>query len=452
MFPNSEDKLNNLSQIKNIDFSKGIIEYKGRNNSTKKLNIKSFLEKASGNNNNNEKNKNCIFPLIENNFSPSKDIKDNIGSKKILNLNNLNNTINKKGKKIKLKLSTDNIKNNNNNNNNNDNNNIINDKNFVINIIQNKKKILLSQNEKNNSLIKFLDLLINLNEKEPEYFYNNNNIMNMVSNMNYIKIKGEELCFIGKKNSHYLTSKLKNNILLLEKKFLNALNTRLDIKLTGKELKLEINGKKIESLDLELLFALYSDQLEELDLSHNKIKNIEPIRYLYESNLQILNLSNNRIKDITPLKYSFIPKCKKLDLSFNNINNITPLGEAMKNNNGFEIINLNNNRIKNVESLKSNISKNIKEILLDNNKVLLKDIEEIKNIIMELNGGIYINKSIRTKDKEEKEKEKIFIIYKKNDDNDNVKIKLFNIKFIEKNKEKCKIIINGNENELIEEY
>lgn len=441
MLPISDNKFNSLSQIINIDYNRGIIEYKSKDNNIKKLNIKELVNKSS--NNKDEKNKESNLPIIQTNAS-MKNLKDT----KYLNTNQMNSTFFlKPGKKIKLKLLNINV---NNNININDIKNINN--NNTINVIQIKKKNLLKQNEKNDSLIKFLDLLIKKLEKDPNYFYNDNNIMNLVNNMNYKILKGEELCFIAKKahkNLGNLPSELKTKILLLEKKFLNALNSRLQVKLTGDEKKLNLSGKRIKNVDLELLFTLYSTGLEELDLSNSYIKNIDEIKYWNASDLRKLNLSNKKIKDINSLKDISIPKCKFIDLSFNKIENIIPLGELMKNNKEFEILKINNNRVKDGEALKLNLSKNIKDIILENNKILLKDIQEIKKLILLLNKKAEININNKIKNKDNEEKEKIFIIYKKND-NDNGMIKLFNTKFIEKNKEKCKIIINGKKYELIE--
>ena len=56
-----------------------------------------------------------------------------------------------------------------------------------------------------------------------------------------------------------------------------------------------------------------------------------------------------------------------------------------KANNKIEIINLNNNLIANVEILKLNIFPFIKEINLDNNNLIQKDIDEIKELIININ-------------------------------------------------------------------
>lgn len=74
-------------------------------------------------------------------------------------------------------------------------------------------------------------------------------------------------------------------------------------------------------------------------------------------------------------------KLKKLDISFNKIKNISPFKEISEKNNKIEFINISNNSIENVDILKTNIFPFVKEINLDNNNIIIKDIEEIKEII-----------------------------------------------------------------------
>jgi len=137
-----------------------------------------------------------------------------------------------------------------------------------------------------------------------------------------------------------LLSKLKN----LEQKVLSYFN------LTGKEI---FDDKK-----LELLSGVEFKDLEELNLSHNNITNILPIK-----NFKTL---------------------KKFNLSFNKINDLKPLKEISKNNKGIKEINLRNNEIEDAEILKHDIFPCISKINLENNKNLIqKDIDEIINIIKE---------------------------------------------------------------------
>ena len=139
-----------------------------------------------------------------------------------------------------------------------------------------------------------------------------------------------------------------NKIKNLEKIILNELNIKFEVNLKGEELKINLNGKKIENLDLKLLCSLYYKNLEELDLSNNNLSNIEEMKNLNSPNLKIIILKNNKIEDIEPLKNITSTNIKKIDLSFNKIINVNPLEEIIKNNKKIEKINLENNKIKNI--------------------------------------------------------------------------------------------------------
>ena len=92
----------------------------------------------------------------------------------------------------------------------------------------------------------------------------------------------------------------------LEAKVKDFFNVKLKLNLTGNEIKLDLNNKNIDNIELNLLSCVDFKNLEEINLSHNNISNIEPL------------------KDFNS------PKLKKLDLSFNKINNISPFKEISK--------------------------------------------------------------------------------------------------------------------------
>ena len=155
--------------------------------------------------------------------------------------------------------------------------------------------------------------------------------------------------------------KLLNKIEQLEKKILGYFNSKLNINLTGKEIILNLNNKNIGNKELDLLSGIEFKNLEEIDLSHNNISNIESL-----SNFKNVN---------------------SINLSFNKINDITPLKQLTKNNKKLENLNLGNNEIKDIKILKENIFTTFIDINLDNNNIIKKDIEEIKDLIKKNNEG-----------------------------------------------------------------
>ena len=202
-----------------------------------------------------------------------------------------------------------------------------------INKIINNKKIEINL-DKNN--------LIQKDIKEiQDFIMNDETNKNNLSEYEYLSIDD-----MKKQKIEKLLSKLKS----LEQKVLSYFN------LTGKEIYINLTNSNFNDNKLELLSGVEFKNLEELNLSHNKITNILPIKNF--------------------------KKLKKLNISFNKINNIKSLEEISKNNKGIKEINLRNNEIRDVDILKLDIFPYISKINLENNKNLIqKDIDEIINII-----------------------------------------------------------------------
>ena len=65
-----------------------------------------------------------------------------------------------------------------------------------------------------------------------------------------------------------------NKINILENKILTVLNNNLEVNTTSKEIKINLNGKIVGNLDLELWNSFPFINLKELDLGNNKTSNI----------------------------------------------------------------------------------------------------------------------------------------------------------------------------------
>ena len=123
--------------------------------------------------------------------------------------------------------------------------------------------------------------------------------------------------------------------------------------------------------------------MEVLNLKQNKINNIETVKNLKSFNLQKIDLSENKIEDFKPLQNLETKKLKYINLENNNISNIEPLAIINSKNKELKYINLRNNKIKNIEILgRGFLSIGLKNILLDNNKVIIKDIDYINNKVL----------------------------------------------------------------------
>ena len=236
---------------------------------------------------------------------------------------------------------------------------------------------------------------------------NNGLLEKDINEIKSIIMRGNEASPKSENNEDDTQSALIYKLYKLQQKILFYFNNKLNIELTGKEIKLDLNNKNIGNIELNLLSGVDFKNIEEINLSHNNISDIEPLK----------NFKN----------------LKKVDLSFNKINNINELKSISKYNNKIEKLYLNNNMIKDVKILKENIFPNIIEINLDNNNIIQKDIDEIKMMI--------INNKKEKKEKINYYENKYLIEYKIK--KKNTKIRLFGEKFIENNDEKFEIIING---------
>ena len=261
--------------------------------------------------------------------------------------------------------------------------------------LKSKKEKLLNKIQNENYFIQLLDILINGYEKNPSNKFNNNNIINI---SNTIK---EELT----------EKKLLSKIEQLEKKILQYLNIKLGVNLSNDVITINLNGKNVTDLELNLLGGVEFKNCESIDFSNNKITNISSFE-INSPKLKNINFSNNKIEDISPLK-----KILKLNVNL-------------------ESINLNNNSIKkvNVKEMNDNIFQRIKEINLDGNKYIQKEFHEIKELLS-------FNKVLR-------EGSGCVLKYKL----DKNKIRLFGKEFVSNNKDICRMIIHEKEEDLCEFY
>jgi surface protein len=187
--------------------------------------------------------------------------------------------------------------------------------------IKNKKKLLIKNKELLEYSIKLLDTVIETYEKHPTNYYNTLNIKNVANNI--------------KDGDNNLNAKIIAKLNNIQQRILNYVNVKLNVTINGNETHLYLQNKNIDDSLLGLLTLIKFENLQELDLSHNGIKNPAILQSLDAKNL------------------------RKLDLSFNAINDIKSVKELIIN----------------------KIFSQIREINLQNNKVTNKEIEEVKALL-----------------------------------------------------------------------
>ena len=153
-----------------------------------------------------------------------------------------------------------------------------------IELIKNVTDILEKRKEIIDYLIKFLKVIITTYEMHPSNYFNCINVTNVAKDLE-------------KNTKEYLISKIN----MLEQKILNILNLKLEMNITKKQIKLKLNGKKLQNIDVNLLALANLKNLQEMDLSNNNISNIEELKYFDSDNIKKINLGFNQINDIGPL-------------------------------------------------------------------------------------------------------------------------------------------------------
>ena len=89
--------------------------------------------------------------------------------------------------------------------------------------------------------------------------------------MNFKIVKNDELCLLSNQMGTLNINeggreKLLNKIQNIEKKILNKLKEEYKVNLTGEELKIDLNGKNVYNIGLELLCSIPYKNVEEIDL------------------------------------------------------------------------------------------------------------------------------------------------------------------------------------------
>ena len=275
----------------------------------------------------------------------------------------------------------------------------------IIDILEKRKEII-------DYLIKFLKTIITTYEKHPSNYKNYINVENVAKDLE-------------KNTKEYLLTKIK----MLEDKILNILNLKLDVNISRKQIKLSLNGKKLQNIDVNLLALANLKNLQDLDLSNNNISNIEELKYFNSDTMKKINLSFNQINNIEPLKN--LSKLQTIDLQVNKISNIKPLNDIFDGNKELKSLNLDGNQIKKEDFINIKIPINLEEIICGGKNIRneLEDIEHMASF--GYNNYPSITYEINSNE---------------------TKIRLFGKNFIDKNRDKFRIIINDNQNDLIEYY
>ena len=216
-----------------------------------------------------------------------------------------------------------------------------------------ESKILEKKCEDISNIINAYSLLLLAQEKHPDNYINNKNLINLGN-----QIKNENKNISNSIDSNYET--LFDDVIneLKEEKereetALEILETEYGIYLKehyqNKNFCLILKGSENEYRILRdggfgCISQIRFKNLIELNLANNEIKDITYLDNMLLPHLEILNLSYNRIRDVKPVANLLSEKLVEIYLQYNDINNLKPLQKIKFPIDSLEIFRIDNNR------------------------------------------------------------------------------------------------------------
>ena len=234
--------------------------------------------------------------------------------------------------------------------------------------LQNAKEIIKNKNEQLKEIIKFNQIIIETSSKYQNNYFHLKSLKNIS-----ISLKKEALR--DSNDLKFLFAGFNNEIKISDKA-IEVFNKVSKVDIKREEESLFLSKKNLNDINIISLSMIKFNQLKEIDLSENEIRDIEPISKMSLPFLEFLNLSFNRINNIKPLGEINSKKLKYLFIQNNQIEDIQYIKywDFPK----LKILRLENNNIR-----ENSVS--FKEILMDYLKikhiiVTKKKIEEIENL------------------------------------------------------------------------
>ena len=207
--------------------------------------------------------------------------------------------------------------------------------------VEESKEIIRKKNRQLNAIMEFNNLILNTYEKHPNNYFH---LINLINLAELLKKEDER---DPRELENALIEIKKNNMNNCEKA-IDDFNIKYQTMITNKETRLILRHKNLEDIIFEEIREMSLYHLQELDLSFNKIKNIDYLKYMFLSFLQYLSLNDNKIEDIKAISQINFRELKLLNLQNNNIKNANYLTKAEMPK--IEMIRIDGNRaIKNLE-------------------------------------------------------------------------------------------------------
>ena len=183
--------------------------------------------------------------------------------------------------------------------------------------IENKKKIILEKNKLLSSIIKFNELILNTYEKSPDNYYHIINLTNLAESISTENARDSIELEVALKN---LELKIKNR-----KSVIEEFNKKFKTSFNGKEESISLINRGLQDNDFKLLTRIGFPRLKDLDVSQNKITDIESLKDMNTSYLRNMNFNDNAIKSIGVLESLDLKSLQELQLKNNSITSVSTL-------------------------------------------------------------------------------------------------------------------------------
>ena len=196
--------------------------------------------------------------------------------------------------------------------------------------ISNIHKFFLENQGKFNQLIEDLKKIMKFNEiilNKAEKYQNEDFYVKSINNMGKSLKEGNERnskdikCFFAG-----LSDDIKNSLEAIE--FLQKKHAGKKIEFSRNKKNLPFNSKELDDDDLKYISQIRFNQLKEIDISENKIKNIQPFKKMRLPFLEFLNLSHNEIEIVEPVTKLKSEKLQYIFLQNNKIKDINTFSDS----------------------------------------------------------------------------------------------------------------------------
>ena len=180
--------------------------------------------------------------------------------------------------------------------------------------LENKKKFIKDKKRYLSDLIALNEIILNTGETLSDNYFHMKSVINLGKSINDENLRdSKDIDYIFNK----LSIGIKESIEAIEK-----LENKKGITLKRKQQFLNLDNKVLEDDEFLLISKIKFNQLKKIDVSENKIKIIKPLDDMSLPFLEFLNMSHNQIKNIEPIAKLKSKKIKEIFLHNNKIKKI----------------------------------------------------------------------------------------------------------------------------------